>query len=870
MATYRGMNVPDHLYGVLPHMALIAETREALLVLSQQWDLLDVLSRVVRTGTEVDKTRTDFRLLNSALIGALADESLSKLLVALGAKAQVTIDIVVRNLFERTADIGFLATDDDLRRFLTGAGGAPSPERIRARLIEYQRKYSVYENIVVLDPDGTVRAQAGGAALPETCHDAWVGRALDTHDAYVETFAPSDLVPGGAPALSYACRIVASDMPGAATLGVLGLLFRFADELDGIFAKLLAPDDWIVLALLDARGSVLACSDVVQLPIGSRLAVDPAHDYAFIRHAGRRYIAVARATKGYQKYIGPGWHGCALIPIEVAFEAEDGAALDLDDRHYRAITRNAHLFSDAVRQIPGRADAIQAELNRTVWNGKLAMPRGSDAADPATDDASSRRTLLSEISAAGSRTRQVFAGAVGALNRTAIGSLVANCGFAAALAIELMDRNLYERANDCRWWALTTRFREILAHPAITAADRAELAGILARINDLYTVYTNLILFDRDGTIQAVSAAGDGALIGTMLPPDLVRRFTAKPETAFYAVSDFDSSALYGNRPTYIYGAPVLLAHDPSVVAGGIAIVFDAEPQFRAMLADAGLSDTAGRSIAGSRTLFVDGQRRIIASAAATDVVGTPLDLPPDLFAQAQAGAGRPVSRVLAIDGALFAAGVCASIGYREYKGPDDAYRNTVFAVSLLHLGADDAVSDAGWQAPVSPVSPADRPGHRRAIARREVATFVIGDKRLAFDRDDAVEAILPDHVLPAPNTAAAVAGYATYRGKGIVVLDARGYLGLPPLGADALPRPVIVFRGDDGRLIGLAVDVLDDIMDVDADRIARPGIGDDRQIVTGVVRPAAGGGEMIMLLDAEALARALLFPTSAPSPAGS
>jgi len=34
------------------------------------------------------------------------------------AKAQVAVDIVIRNLFERTADIGFLATDDDIREFI--------------------------------------------------------------------------------------------------------------------------------------------------------------------------------------------------------------------------------------------------------------------------------------------------------------------------------------------------------------------------------------------------------------------------------------------------------------------------------------------------------------------------------------------------------------------------------------------------------------------------------------------------------------------------------------------------------------------------------------------------------------------------------
>ncbi|HEX8484391.1 CheW domain-containing protein [Sphingomonas sp.] len=854
MATYRGMDVPDHLHGVLPHMRLVEATREALLILGQQWDLLDVLSRVVQTGTQVDRTRTDFQALNAALIAALGDESLNKLVGALAAKAQVSVDIVIRNLFERTADIGFLATDDDLRDFLKGGDG-PSPDAIHARLIEYRDKYSVYENVVLMDAEGKVRAQAGTAALPALCADPWVARALVDAGSYLETFAPSDLSPGGASALIYAARVAESGGPAARVLGVLALVFRFADELDGVFAKLLAPEDWTVLALLDASGAVLACSDVVQLPLASRLLVDPAKDYQFIRHAGRRYIAATRTTKGYQGYLGPGWRGCALIPVEGAFEENDDSRVVLADRHYRAIAGNPRLFSETVRGIPQRADAVQAELNRTVWNGKLAMSRLTDASDPATDDNAARRTLLSEISAAGSRTQQVFADAVGALNRTAIGTLIENCAFSAALAVDLMDRNLYERANDCRWWALTTRFRQILTTPMIDEAARAEMTEILTRINDLYTVYTNLILFDRHGLIQAVSDPRQGALVGTPLPPKLAQRLTARAETAFYGVSDFVDSPLYDDRATYIYGAPVLREAAPHIAVGGIAIVFDAEPQFRAMLDDAGLFQAAGRLASGSRSLFVDAQRRIIASTAADDVIGTTLEVPADLLTQATA---RPLARVLAIGGELFAVGIGASIGYREYKGPGDAYRNPVFAVSLLHLGADDAVAMA---APPARTSSATAP-RRDAGTRRELATFAIGNSRFAFDRNDIVEAILPDHIAPAPNTPVSIAGYVPHGRGSIIILDARDHLGLLPLATDAT-RPVIVFQGR-GRLLGLQVDSLGGILDIDTDRIGRSAVGEDAQIVKAVVRAdPTDGADMLLLLDADMLTQVLL-PSSA------
>jgi len=68
------------------------------------------------------------------LIEALANESLKKVTASTGMRARVVVDILIRNLFERTADIGFLATDRDLRLFLLGGTGAPDGAAVGQRL----------------------------------------------------------------------------------------------------------------------------------------------------------------------------------------------------------------------------------------------------------------------------------------------------------------------------------------------------------------------------------------------------------------------------------------------------------------------------------------------------------------------------------------------------------------------------------------------------------------------------------------------------------------------------------------------------------------------------------------------------------------
>ena len=53
----------------------------------------------------------EFNHLRAELLGALEESSGRETAVELGTRAQISIDILIRNLFERTADVGFLAED---------------------------------------------------------------------------------------------------------------------------------------------------------------------------------------------------------------------------------------------------------------------------------------------------------------------------------------------------------------------------------------------------------------------------------------------------------------------------------------------------------------------------------------------------------------------------------------------------------------------------------------------------------------------------------------------------------------------------------------------------------------------------------------
>jgi chemotaxis signal transduction protein len=113
-------------------------------------------------------TREAFQRLTGNLLNHLSKETRRKAVTDLRAKAQIGIDILVRNLFERTADIGFLSADDDVREFLLHTDRPRSVLENRFR--EYVEKYSVYSDIVLFDRDGKIRARLAPHPLEVSQH----------------------------------------------------------------------------------------------------------------------------------------------------------------------------------------------------------------------------------------------------------------------------------------------------------------------------------------------------------------------------------------------------------------------------------------------------------------------------------------------------------------------------------------------------------------------------------------------------------------------------------------------------------------------------------------------------------------------------
>lgn len=639
--------------------------------LEQWWQKVTLIGKINSLGIaatiieDMNSTREKLAQLQRSLLDSLIHENLHKLDRELSAKAQVAIDILIRNLFERTADVGFLATDDDLRSFLRTSESTPEHyDAIVARLREYTSKYSVYDEIVVVDPSGQVKVHLDDANPVTFSKDPLIAKTIDSSAPYVETFGHSDLQPNRHHALIYSAKITDSNNPGAPLLGILCLCFRFDDEMNSIFTNLLKEDE--IISILDSRSRVIACSHPDKVGIGNQVHLVLDRLAGVTQHSNLKYVSKSAQTSGYQGFHGLSWQGHVMKPAATAFPAQIS-----DENQSSNLLRDSDYFSEELRHIRMTANTIIDDLILVVLNGQIIS---------AKRDAKEFMPVLDEIRNIGTQTKHVFDESISNLYDTVITSLLFDVQFHAFLAVDIMDRNLYERANDVRWWALTTKFRELMTNRPLPRHDFETLTSILIYINSLYTVYTNIFLFDTGGKIIAVSNPEKAHLIDQKLPMD--RHFRAAieiPDSQKYAVSPFEPTELYDDRPTYIYLTSILATEQRKAV-GGIGIVFDSEPQFQAMLRDALPRDNSGKIIESNFGVFADSQRRVIASTNSSLSPGDTITLDNRFFSLTN---GQRTSFITTFQGSRFAVGAAMSQGYREYKTTGD-YQNDV--ISLIFV----------------------------------------------------------------------------------------------------------------------------------------------------------------------------------------
>lgn len=238
----------------------------------------------------------------------------------LSEMAQTLVQLIVRNLFERTADVRWWATDPAFHEFLS----APDADRsafAASRLQLINRFYSVYSDLVMVDIKGRVVATSAQSRYPRAMgadfsDHTWVKQALATRsgDDYVADMIQRSSFHDNRLVAVYATAIREGGSPNGRALGALGVYFDWEDQ-----ARIIVCDEPTLtdaergrarVLLLDDDYRIIAASDGKNLLERFELRTD-GRQKGHYTAAQNRLVAFAR-TIGYQEYDGLGWY-CVIV-----------------------------------------------------------------------------------------------------------------------------------------------------------------------------------------------------------------------------------------------------------------------------------------------------------------------------------------------------------------------------------------------------------------------------------------------------------------------------------------------------------------------------------------------------------------------------
>lgn len=773
---------------ILPHLRELNRNAADLREIRLMWRLIEASARMQASVqgqalvSMLTDTRQGLEQLEQGLLQSQLTQSAQETMTQLGMQSSHAIDLLVRSLYERTADVGFLAADAVLCEAMARHDdGPPGMEAgslqawqapLQAHLQAYRAKYTVYDDILLLDTRGQVcaRAHAEPGQEPPACSEVWFHQALQQAD-HVSHFGPSCVLPG-ADRLLYAQRLLHPRT--MAVLGVLCLSFDFAAEMRAIFASG-GPRAQVGL-LLDNGGQVIASSDPYWIAPGSHVPMHHGDAALPLIHAGRTYLVRTARALPYQGYAGPeGWQTQVMAPLDLAFAAQQRPQVlqELTPAMAEGLMARAAGFCPPLHAMACAAD----DIRRVVWNGQVlaashAPPAG--AKDKTGQDP--LQAVLEQMGETGDLTHAVFTRAIHGLHETALSTRLQEHSTLNRLLMDLLERNLYERANDCRWWALTPGLQAVLEDNAgclaLSVQAHAQAQQLLEQLNALYTVYARIALYDVRGQVLACSHAHDDSLPlapGSQVEPAALKATFGLCDAQAYHVQQLDLDGL----PTHVYHAAVRASHsssadalpaaEPTPVIGGIALLFHTRRELEAMLQaaapqqpEAPENQGHGQPQLAMEAFYVARDGCIVAASHGGRAFGSRIEGVPGLASLAD---GEVRCSIEEIEGQYCIVGMAAGRGYREFRldqGADGGMLAGLVSLSLQRLGP--VHSDARNRA--LRLETAHRLDEARHAGRTqqpppdgqppvELASFYVGASLLALRASEICEALPASAIAP-------------------------------------------------------------------------------------------------------------------------
>jgi hypothetical protein len=547
------------------------------------------------------------------------------------------------------------------------------------RLEDINNSYTLYRDIIICDKDGYIIANSnkqqrnkllGKNVSPEN----WFQLSLKTKNG-TEYYAQdlSNSVVENQRSLVYTTAVRAESNENGAVVGSMGVFFDFQGEAKIILEEYMPRhEDGIIhegcySMFTNISGEIIASTDesilgvgtIAHIPRKNRNLQDGGIANSYLIFEGIDSSIFSARTDGYLDYKGLGWSSHVIIPKSHIFDT----AISSDNLEISAEElMNSKIIPDINKQtyqkVQDDKESIQLiSLNGIVFASKLGKRGG--ALGP----------IFNQITKTGDFVTSKMEDLLKEMARGELDLNLKALENFSKQAIDLVDRNLFERSADIRWWATDEYFWHALQNPSEEnfrkASERFKV------INGSYTMYRNLILADATGEIKACSR--------TELKNELMKinvsdqqwfqmgmRTSASSE---FAVQDVMKSVLEKHKDrSLIYSGGV--RNDGSRIGetiGVLGICFDWDTEAKKILKTCLPKDRNGEIIDGSAAFYTNLSGEIIETTDANRFpVGKVLDLPKQIVLTK---AGETISTLIQYDNEKYIAGSSKTKGYREYEG---------------------------------------------------------------------------------------------------------------------------------------------------------------------------------------------------------
>jgi hypothetical protein len=547
------------------------------------------------------------------------------------------------------------------------------------RLEDINNSYTLYRDLIITTSDGFVVANSNisqrSEILGTNVHkELWFKKSLETKNG-TEYFA-QDLCSSSVEnqlSLVYSTAIRENSDENGTIIGTMGVFFDFQGEaqiileeymprdndgqiLDGCYS-MFTSEHGIIIASNDER--ILEVGKSAHIPRKNRNLSNGQHTSSYIIFEGVDSAIYSAKTDGYLDYKGLGWSSHVIIPKSYIF---NNAAVS---SHYAISSEdlmNSKIIPEINKQtylkVQDDKESIQLiSLNGIVFASKLGK-RGA-ALGP----------IFNQITKSGdfvtSRMEDL-------LKEMALGELDLNLKALenfSKQAIDLIDRNLFERSADIRWWATDQYFWNSLLNPS--EDNHRKASERLKVINGSYTMYRNIILANSSGEIVSCSRMELKNELQKINVSDQswFQQGMRTTKSSEYAVQDIIKSNLEKSKErSLIYSGGVRKnGNREDDAIGVLGILFDWDTEAKKILSTCLPKDPEGQVIEGSVAFYTNHLNEIIETTDEIVLpIGLKLILPPEIQ---HINAGETISGSFTFNNRHYIIGSSKTKGYREYRG---------------------------------------------------------------------------------------------------------------------------------------------------------------------------------------------------------